>query len=70
MQKDDNRAIAYASRVLTGPESRYPVTHLEALAIVWSLRHFRDLIYGYDILCSQIIRLFGISFAVVSRGCS
>ncbi len=38
-----------ASRVLSGPESRYSTTHLEVLAVVWALRHFRDLIYGYDI---------------------
>ncbi len=52
MQQDENgknRAIAYASRVLNGPESRYSVTHFEALAVVWALRHFRDLVYGYEI---------------------
>ena len=41
--------IAYASRTLNTAESRYSVTHLEALAVVWSLKHFRDLIYGYPI---------------------
>ncbi len=30
-------------------ESRYSVTHLEALAVVWSLKHFRELILGYPI---------------------
>ncbi len=53
MQQGDsgkNRAIAYANRVLSGPESRYSTTHLEALAVVWVLRHYRDLIYGYDII--------------------
>ncbi len=52
MQQDENginRAIAYASRFLSGPESRYSVTHLETLAVVWVLRHFRDLVYGYEI---------------------
>ncbi len=52
MQKDvrgKHRPIAFASRVLNGAESRYSVTDLEALAIVWALRHFRDLMYGYDV---------------------
>ncbi len=39
--------IAYASRVLTAAESKYSVTHLEALAVVWALKHFRDIIFGY-----------------------
>ena len=41
--------IAYASRTLNAAESHYSITHLEMLAVVWSLRHFRDIIYGYDI---------------------
>ncbi len=42
-------AIAYASRVLNSAESKYSVTHLQALAIVWGLKHFRDIIHGYVI---------------------
>ncbi len=41
--------IAYASRVLNSAESKYSVTHLEALAVVWALKHFRDIVYGYPI---------------------
>ncbi len=41
--------IAYASRVLNSAESKYSVTHLEALAVVWALKHFRDIIFGYPI---------------------
>ncbi len=42
-------AIAYASLVLTFAESKYSVTHLEALAVVWALQHFRDIIFGYPV---------------------
>ncbi len=42
-------AFAYASRVLTSPESKYSLTHLEALAVVWALRHFTDIIFGYSV---------------------
>ncbi len=40
--------IAYASRVLTA-KSKYSVTYFEALAIVWALKHFRDVIFCYPI---------------------
>ena len=52
MQTDDSgrsRAIAYASRLLNPAERNYSTTHREALAVVWSLRHFRDIILGYPI---------------------
>ncbi len=42
-------AIAYASRVFTSAGSKYSVTHLEVLAVVWALQHFRDIIFGYPI---------------------
>ncbi len=42
--------IAYASRVLNSAESKYSMTHLETLAVVWALKHFRGiLVYGYPI---------------------
>ncbi len=41
--------IAYASRVLNSAEFNYYVTHLEALAVVWALKHFWNIIYGYPI---------------------
>ncbi len=39
MQVSESRphVIAYASSVLTSVESKYPVTHLEALAVGWAL---------------------------------
>ncbi len=42
-------ATVYASRVLTSAESKYSITHLEALAAVWALQHFRDIIFGYPV---------------------
>ncbi len=44
-----NRVIAYASRELNAAESNYSVTHQETLAVVWALRHFRDIIFGYPV---------------------
>ncbi len=43
------RVIANASRVLTKDESKYSVTHFEDLAVVWALKHFRDMIFGYPV---------------------
>ena len=37
---------AYASRVLTEPEKKWPPTHLEHLAMVWGCRHFRPYLAG------------------------
>ncbi len=52
MQTEEGKrphAIAYANRVLTSAESKYSVTHLEALAVVWALKHFGDIIFGYPV---------------------
>ncbi len=52
MQYDERnklQPIAFASRTLHKAESDYSTTHLEALAVVWALRHFRDIIYSYEI---------------------
>ncbi len=52
MQTEEGKrrhATAYAIRVLTSAESKYSVTHLEAVAVVWALKHFTDIILGYPI---------------------
>ncbi len=51
MQYDEqnrHQPIAFVSRTLNKEESNYSRTHLEAFGVVWALRHFRDIIYGYD----------------------
>ncbi len=42
-----NHAIAHASRTLNQAEVNYSVAHQETLAIVWALKHFRDIMLGY-----------------------
>lgn len=41
--------IAYTSRVLNSARPKYSVTHLEPLAVMWALQHFRHLIFSYKI---------------------
>ncbi len=44
-----HRVSAYASRFLNEAEQNYGVTKRESLAVIWALRHFRELILGYKI---------------------
>ena len=39
--------IAYASRTLQQHETRYWISELEALAVVWATKHFRVYLYGH-----------------------
>ena len=48
-QADDQgqmRPVAYASRVLRGPELNYGSTERELLAVIWSMYHFRIYLLG------------------------
>ncbi len=44
-----NQVTAYTSRTLNSAESSYSITNLETLAVVWDLKHFCDIILGYEI---------------------
>ena len=50
-QQDDGQIhpIAYASRALSPAESRYAITELETLAVVWAMSHFHSFLYGHSV---------------------
>ncbi len=52
MQEDVNnrrRPVAYTSTKLRRVEQNYSVMQQEALAVVWALKHFKDMIFGYPV---------------------
>ncbi len=52
MQYDNRNKLqpfAYAITVLKPAETNYSTTDKEALAVVWVLKFFRDIIHGYEI---------------------
>lgn len=47
--KNQLRPIGYVSRTLNEAVRKYSVTHKEALAIVCGLKHFKAIVFGYQI---------------------
>lgn len=47
---------AYASRSLQKHERNYGITELEALAVVWGIKHFHPYLYGYRCDVYQTMR--------------
>ena len=41
------KPLAYASRTLQQHEKHYGATEMEALGVVWAIRHFRQYLYGH-----------------------
>ncbi len=48
-ERGKDHVIAYVSRTLNSAEANYSIIHLETLAVVWRLKHFRDVLLGYEI---------------------
>ena len=47
-QGEGLQPIAYASKKLTGAETRYHIIELECLAVVWGIRKFYPYLYGNE----------------------
>ena len=47
--EQNGHPISYASRACTCPKQKYSATDLEALAVIWSVRHFKHYVYGREI---------------------
>ena len=49
-QNEENnwKPIAYASRFSTDFEAKYSINELELLAVVWSVEHFKNYVYGIE----------------------
>jgi hypothetical protein len=45
----DNRPIAFFSRKLSETQQKYSVTEIELLAIVETLKEFKEMLWGQDI---------------------
>ena len=43
---EDERVVSYGSRGLRDTERKYSVGELEALAVVWGVKHYNPYLYG------------------------
>ncbi|KAG1463471.1 hypothetical protein G6F56_005276 [Rhizopus delemar] len=43
---EGEQVVSYASRSVRGPEVNYAITHLEALAVVWGVQHYKHFLLG------------------------
>ena len=46
--QDSWKPLAYTSRFLSELESKYSIKELEILAVVWSIEHFENYVYGVE----------------------
>ena len=71
-QMDDNgeeRVVEYASKKFSGTERRYAETERECYVVVWSLRHFKQLIaYDNIIVFTCLEALYAFAEREVKRG--
>ena len=59
-QKQDDgrvRPIAFASRTLLPHEKNYGSTEMEALAVVWAVKHYRHYLYGQVFTDHEALKL-------------
>ena len=45
-EENERKPISYPSRFLTELETKYSINELELLAVVWSVEHFKNYVYG------------------------
>ena len=65
------KPISYASRLMTSAEKNYNVTSTEALALIYGLKKFRNIIYGCEITALTdhlpLLQMFSKSAALEGR---
>ena len=57
----NNKPIAFFSRILSQPQHNYNTNDKELLAIMECLKQFRRILFGYEITYYQIIKIWSIT---------